>query len=468
MTALPRFRQQLQVSERKVLLALGDLAMLSLGLFFVLAVRLQAAFETTPAVRRATWFVLLAAAWAVAGTLAEVYDLRRAAKLGVGPLRAAAAVLAADAIYLAIPYVTPYLHASRLTIVLFALATGGLVALWRVLYAAVLVQPSFRHPVLILGAGPPGREILAAMRSYGSTEYLPVGFVDDDPALVGKEVDGLEVLGHHRELHRVLERTGASEVVVAIPAGAPSTGQLFQALVDSHERGIAVTPMHRLFEALTGQVPVEHAGRNLAVVLPLDRPPPVLFDSFKRVTDVLMATAGLLLTLVVTPLAAVGLWLEDRGPVFYRQRRVGQAGRQFEILKFRTMVEHAEINGPQWAAVGDPRVTWTGRILRRLHLDELPQAWNILKGDMSVIGPRPERPEFVEALQAAIPFYRTRLSVRPGVTGWAQVNFEYGDSIEDALIKLRYDLYYIKHRSLLLELTILVRTLGHVFRRGGR
>jgi lipopolysaccharide/colanic/teichoic acid biosynthesis glycosyltransferase len=194
----------------------------------------------------------------------------------------------------------------------------------------------------------------------------------------------------------------------------------------------------------------------------------VLFDSFKRLMDILMAVVGLLLTLAVTPLAAAGLWVEDRGPVFYRQRRVGQAGRQFEILKFRTMVRHAEVNGPQWAAVGDPRVTWMGRILRRLHLDELPQAWNILKGEMSVIGPRPERPEFVEALQAAIPFYRTRLSVRPGVTGWAQVNFEYGDSIEDALVKLRYDLYYIKHRSLLLELTILVRTLGHIFRRGGR
>ncbi|MCL6554425.1 MAG: hypothetical protein K6W08_15090, partial [Firmicutes bacterium] len=229
MTGVPRFRPRLQVSERKVLLAAGDLAMLFLGLFFVLAVRLPGEYETAPTARRATWFVLLALAWAVAGTLAEVYDLRRAAKPGVGPLRAAATVLAADALYLAIPYVTPYLHPSRLTIILFTLTTSGLVALWRVVYAAVLVQPSFRHPVLILGAGPPGREILAAMRAYGSTEYLPVGFVDDDPALVGEEVDGLRVLGRTSELGAVLERTQASEVVVAIPAGAPAAGQLFQA-----------------------------------------------------------------------------------------------------------------------------------------------------------------------------------------------------------------------------------------------
>lgn len=468
MRRLAGFRQALRVSERKLLLAIGDVAMLALGLLIVLAVRLQLPFEAATLARQASWFVLLTMSWTVAAMLTEVYDLKGAARPGLGVPRAAAAVLIADAIYLAIPYLTPHLLISRLTLVLFLGATLALVILWRTAYAAVLVQPSFRHPVLILGAGPPGREILDAMRRHGATEYLPVGFVDDDPTLTGQDVDGLSVLGRSHDLPTILRATGASEVIVALPSGAHAGGELSRALLDCHEQGVAVTMMHRLFETLTGQVPIEHAGRNLAVVLPIDQPIPVVFDMVKRALDVLFATGGLMLAAVVAPFAAMGGWIEDRGPLLFRQRRVGRGGREFDMLKFRTMVPDAEPNGPQWAEVGDPRVTRVGRVLRRLHLDELPQAWNILKGEMSLIGPRPERPEFVAALQAVIPFYRTRLSVRPGVTGWAQVNVEYGDSVDDALSKLRYDLYYIKHRSLTLELSILVRTLGHVLRARGR
>jgi exopolysaccharide biosynthesis polyprenyl glycosylphosphotransferase len=468
MRRLAGFRQHLRISERKVLLAVGDVAMLALGLLIVIAVRLQIPFEAETLARRASWFVLLMAAWVPAAMLAEVYDLKGAARLGLGLPRAAVAVLVADGLYLAIPYLTPHLLISRLTLVLFLGATLILVVLWRVAYAMVFVQPSFRHPVLILGAGPSGREILDAIRRHGATEYLPAGFVDDDPALTGQKVDGLAVLGRSRDLSAILRETAASEVVVALPSGAYAGGEVSRALLDCHEQGVAVTMMHRLFESLTGQVPIEHAGRNLAVVLPIDRPAPVVFDMVKRALDVLLATAGLALAALVVPFAAAGLWVEDRGPLLYRQRRVGRGGREFDMLKLRTMVRDAEPNGPQWAGVGDPRVTRVGRVLRRLHLDELPQAWNILKGEMSLIGPRPERPEFVAALQAAIPFYRTRLSVRPGVTGWAQVNLEYGDSVDDALSKLRYDLYYIKQRSLALEMSILVRTVGHVLRARGR
>ena len=465
---VPRFRQALHVSERKVLLAVLDLALVNLALLAVLAGRLQVPFALTTIVSHASWFVLLSAAWGITGTLAEVYDLRQAARLRTGPLRAALAVVAADAIYLAIPYLTPHLLRSRLTLVVFVVATAGVVAVWRTLYALVLVQPSFRHPVLILGAGAGGREILSVMRANGATEYLPVGYVDDDPAMQGEEIDGLRVLGRRTDLEAVLDRTGASEVVVALPPAEGAEGGLFQTLMDCHERGIAVTPMYRLFEDLTGQVPIEHAGRNLYVILPIDRSSPVLFDTVKRLGDVLLASLGLLLTGLVAPLAGAALWLEDRGPLFYRQRRVGHGGKEFILLKFRTMVSDAEVNGAQWAGVGDARVTTVGRILRRLHLDELPQAVNILRGEMSVVGPRPERPEFMTTLAAVIPYYRTRLSVRPGVTGWAQVNSGYADSVKDALVKLRYDLYYVKHRSVLLDLQIIARTLGHVLRRGGR
>jgi exopolysaccharide biosynthesis polyprenyl glycosylphosphotransferase len=466
-TLFGEFRGALRLSERKVLLAMGDLLCLNLALLAVLHRRLGFPFGVATVLNRPGWFVLLSLTWAVAAVLTEAYDLRAAARLPGAVLRAWTAVLLADVLYLAIPYWTPYLLPSRLTVLMLAALTLGGVGLWRLLYAVVFVQPSFRHPVVVLGAGPLGREILDIMRRHGDTEYMPVGFVDDIPS-PGRLVDGLPVLGRRAELVSVLERTRASEVVVALPPSEGAGGQLFQTLVDCAERGVTVTPMYRIFEALTGQVPVEHAGRNLAVVLPLDRTPPALFDTLKRATDIVLGLVGLAVMALVAPLAVAAVWLESPGPIFYRQRRVGQGGREFELVKFRTMVAAAEAEGPRWTAVGDPRVTRIGRLLRRLHLDELPQALNILRGEMSVVGPRPERPEFIAELERVIPFYRMRLSVRPGVTGWAQVNYRYGDSVEDALVKLRYDLYYIKHRSVLLDLTILARTFPHVFRLAGR
>ncbi len=466
--SLPRFRQALHVSERKVLLAIGDVAVLGLALLAVLSVRPELQFATQTAWTRVVWVGLLATCWLSVGSLAGAYDLRMAARLPSAAMRNAVAVLVADVVYLAIPYLTPHLLRSRLTLVLFLLLTAAFVATWRTLYATVLVQPSFRHPVLILGAGVQGRQILQAMRSFGATEYLPVGFLDDDPAKQGSDVDGVRVLGARADLEHVLEHTGASEVVVALPASQEPGGVLFQTLVDCHERGITVTPMYRLFEALTGQVPIEHAGQNLYVVLPIDRSAQVLYETAKRIADVCLGSFGMLAMGLIYPLVAAASWLEDRGPALYRQARVGHGGREFPLVKFRTMAIDAEAAGPRWAGVGDARVTRIGRVLRRLHLDELPQAVNVLRGEMSVVGPRPERPEFVHKLRDEIPFYRTRLSVRPGVTGWAQVNFGYGASVKDAMIKLRYDLYYIKHRSVMLDLTILIRTLGHVLRGGGR
>jgi lipopolysaccharide/colanic/teichoic acid biosynthesis glycosyltransferase len=165
---------------------------------------------------------------------------------------------------------------------------------------------------------------------------------------------------------------------------------------------------------------------------------------------------------LLVPLVALAIKIESPGPVFYRQDRIGQGGRVFRLYKFRTMVPHAEPHGPQWAQEDDARVTRVGRVLRRLHLDELPQALNLLRGEMSLIGPRPERPEFVSELEGVISFYRARHAVRPGITGWAQVNYRYGRSVEDALIKLQYDLYYIKHASVVLDAVIFVRTLGRV------
>jgi lipopolysaccharide/colanic/teichoic acid biosynthesis glycosyltransferase len=179
--------------------------------------------------------------------------------------------------------------------------------------------------------------------------------------------------------------------------------------------------------------------------------------------DLTLGVVGLVIFGAMLPLLALLIVLDSPGPVFFAQERVGRAGRPFKLVKLRTMIPDAEReSGPLWAVHGDPRVTRVGRFLRMSRLDEAPQLINVLAGQMSLIGPRPERPAFVADLQAGIPFYRARLSVRPGVTGWAQVNYGYGSTVEDQIAKLQYDLYYIRHRSLLLDTLILLRTVGQV------
>jgi exopolysaccharide biosynthesis polyprenyl glycosylphosphotransferase len=365
-------------------------------------------------------------------------------------------------IYLFTPYVTPPLLISRLTAFTFIGLAVAFTAVWRAAYAGLLVQPSFRHRAIIVGAGWAGRTVADALTVHAATEYDLAGFIDDDPARRDDVVAGLPVVGTSADLVDLVRARGASEVIVAVTRHETLGAQLVQALLACHELGIQITMMHTVYERLTGKVPVEHAGNNLHLVLPTDRDSNRVYLLLKRAADISVGFIGSLIVLAVLPLAALAIRIESAGPILYRQVRVGRGGRTFTLFKFRTMVPHAEPHGPQWAKETDERVTRVGRVLRGLHLDELPQALNLLRGEMSFIGPRPERPEFVGELETVIPFYRGRHAMRPGVTGWAQVNYRYGRSVEDALIKLQYDLYYVRHASVLLDAVILVRTLALV------
>ncbi len=458
----------LRLSERKVLLYTADLLAVSLALLITVALRFALPFGWHTVVIRPVWFGLLIVLWSVCAPLLNGYDLRSAARVPTGVATGAGVAVLVAGIYLAIPYITPALLQSRLTAVIFVALMTGLVAAWRAGYAGLLVQPSFRHRVLIVGAGWAGRSLIDALRIHAGTEYDPVGFVDDDSLRQGEEVDSLPVLGTSEDLVRLVRELGASEVILSITRHETLAARLVQALMDCHERGVQITMMQAVYERLTGKVPVEHAGNNLHLVLPTDRDPNRVYLFLKRGLDLLVGLLGSLVMVVLLPAIAAAITLEGPGPIFYRQVRVGRGGRSFTVLKFRTMVQHAEANGPQWAQEADDRVTRVGHLLRVLHLDELPQAINLLRGEMAFIGPRPERPEFVTELEGVIPFYRARHAVRPGITGWAQVNYRYGRSVEDALIKLQYDLYYIKHGSLFLDAVILVRTFGLVLTLRGR
>jgi exopolysaccharide biosynthesis polyprenyl glycosylphosphotransferase len=245
---------------------------------------------------------------------------------------------------------------------------------------------------------------------------------------------------------------------------------LFHALMECKEQGVQITLMPVLFEQLTGQVPIEHIGDNWNVALPLDSAEAGgFFPIVKRIFDVTGALLGVSLFVLCLPFIILAIRLDSPGPIFYSQERVGKGGKVFKLLKLRTMVSDAERDGHALRAQAhDPRITRVGRILRKMRLDEMPQLLNILKGDMSAVGPRPERPEHLAELDRLIPFHRLRNAVKPGMAGWAVVNYDYVDSVEDARIRLQYDLYYIKHQSLWLDFLILLRTMGHMFMLKGR
>lgn len=460
-SALPRWG--LQLSERRALLFVGDLLAASAAALVALwlwTLTSKAAFNPAYLRAEAHWFYALVPGWILLN--ADLYDLRCAASRPrtLRNLLAAAAVAAGA--YLGVFFISPPGLLPRLVVLYFI---GGAVAFhlaWRLCYIRVFASGSFQRRALVVGAGWAGEAIIGALKESHPGQYAIVGVIDDDPGKRGTSVRGAPVLGGPECLPQLAQAERVAEIVLAI--NGELRGETFQALLDCQERGIDLVRMPVLYERVTGRVPIEHLDADWMLTSFVDA---VRLNSlsrvFRRLVDLAAALIGLGLLIVILPAVAAAIWLESGRPVFYRQARVGRGGSCFEVLKFRTMVPWAEADGqPRWAEHHDGRVTRVGRFLRRTRMDEVPQFWNVLRGEMSLIGPRPERPEFIALLERRIPFYRARLLVKPGITGWAQINYGYGNTVEDAMTKLQYDLYYIKQRSLWLDLQILAQTVGVV------
>jgi exopolysaccharide biosynthesis polyprenyl glycosylphosphotransferase len=287
----------------------------------------------------------------------------------------------------------------------------------------------------------------------------------DDPSLFNHPPDPA-VIGGTGEITEIAGKAGVDTVILAIPRNRSE--HLVRNILEARLKGMQVLDMADVYETLTGRIPVGNIGDQWLVfaqgfyMLRTD-----YVQKLKRLMD--FSASGLIL-LAMSPLiglAILAIKLDSPGPVFYTQQRVGKDRKIFTIYKFRSMQYRAEQGRAQWAQEKDPRVTRVGRILRLTHFDELPQIWNIFKGEMSLVGPRPERPEFVEVLEKQVPYYFVRHTIKPGLTGWAQINYRYGASVEDAHTKLEYDLYYVKNMSLFLDLKIILRTVGVVLLKDG-
>lgn len=321
--------------------------------------------------------------------------------------------------------------------------------------------------MLIAGAGWAGRELLRTIREQQVEDFEVVGFVDDRESLAGTQIGDIKVLGSAADCKRLIGEHDVS--LLAIAVSHERSRQFLRSIFECKVLGTEVVEMPDLYKSMTYKVPIKHVTDQWFILGGgFDLATRVFLKNLLRLLDLIFATLGLVMALPIVLLCALAIKLTSRGPAFFKQRRVGQFGQEFTLIKLRTMVQDAESEtGPIWSQENDPRVTPVGRFLRRTRLDEVPQLWNILKGEMSLVGPRPERKVFIDALSEEIPYYALRGIVKPGVTGWAQVNYKYTNDTEGALEKLQYDLFYIQEMSLFLYVLTIAKTIRTVLSKPG-
>jgi sugar transferase (PEP-CTERM system associated) len=387
----------------------------------------------------------------------EIYDRRARRRtelfLRLGQVMAVASVAIAVLIFL-----VPGLDIGRRIFSVFVVLAWLSLLLWRLaLMWTWSSVAALGDRVLILGTGVAAQTIAREMLKRAPVGYRILGFLSEHRQEVGRVLVNPSIVGTLEELPTLAAKLDATLIVVAqedrrqrLPVGA---------LLRCRMAGVEVVESANLLETLSGRIPLRDLRPSWLIFSGGFRKPRLL-NNLKRTGEVALSLAAVALTAPVMSLVALAVRASSPGPALYRQTRVGRSGRPFALLKFRTMRQDAEAaSGPVWAsAENDPRITTVGRLLRKMRLDELPQFWNVLKGDMSFVGPRPERPHFVEKLRKVIPYYDERHTVRPGITGWAQVKYPYGSTLEDAEEKLEYDLYYVKHMSLLLDVAIVLET----------
>ena len=444
-------RRGLAISERRLLLGAFDV--IAVAAAFVVAFNL----DTAPA-RNAGFYVpragtgLTVAVWLASCQVTGAFDLR--ATVMVRPMMRVVSTTVGTCFIglLGLFFLVPY-RITRPTLVLWLPLAFILVLCGRMLYRRTFA-----------GGYLAGRIALVAPRHAMETVWPEVSRELRGLYRVAGVIDPTHADSEQR-LCDIVANRDVDQVVLGVRDEL--SRDMFRAVVNCHDAGVGVRSLADLYEEVTGRLLLDQLGHTWLMALPMRGETSRLYRLFKRSTDVAAACLALIVLGVVLVPVGIATALTDRGPIFHRQVRIGKYGRSFSLLKLRTMRNDAA-GAAVWTDPHDPRITPVGRVLRRLHVDELPQAWSILKGDMSLVGPRPEQPHYVDALRREIDFYNTRLTVRPGLTGWAQVNYGYGSGVEGARVKLSYDLYYIKRQSPSLDLLVLGRTLSAVLSLSGR
>jgi sugar transferase (PEP-CTERM system associated) len=364
-------------------------------------------------------------------------------------------------------YMYPALRFGRgISLIALPLALSLMVS-WRVSIHWFLGHPDFGERILIVGSGNLAVELAREVLNRPDAGYRIAGFVGTDAELLGKSLINPRVIGLTEDLDKIVKRENIDRIVVAMGErrGQLPTSKLLQLSLAGQ---VTIEEGASFYERITGRVSLNMLRPSWLIFTGRGRQKKVA-GLARTAVHWLVALLGAILSLPIVLVTAILIKLESRGPIFYKQERVGKNGRTFVLAKFRSMRVDAEQDGPVWATKRDSRTTRIGRVIRKIRVDEIPQFWNILKGEMSFVGPRPERPHFVAQLADAIPFYEQRHLIAPGLTGWAQIKYPYGSSIEDARQKLQYDLFYIKNQGLILDAIIIFETIKIIlFGRGAQ
>lgn len=453
-----------EISERKVLLRLFDIA------FVLVFLHLIGSFFQFDYFRidreNWVWTIVLAGYLAIFGTVFELYNLQQASKFQIVLKNTILTVSLTTLFFLLTPFYTPVLPENRLQIIYFFVAMISGILVWRWLYISLISSPRFYKRVLVVGDAEDISKIIKNLEG-ADPNYKIVGFINSRVDNDFQEFENITKYDAY-DLARTVADNTISEIVVAGNYGEGVSVSLYNQLINLLESGFPIREYIQVYEEIAQRIPVEYVDKDFYRYFPFSRSNQNKFYQFShRLFDILSSVIGLCFFVVIIPIIFLINMVANRGPLFYTQNRIGRNGRAFRIIKLRTMVKDAEKDGAVWAQKNDTRITKFGKFLRNTRLDEIPQFINVLLGQMSVIGPRPERPEFVRELSQEIPFYETRHIVKPGLTGWAQVMGSYANSQEDTLEKLQYDLYYIKHRNLFMDLSIVLKTISTIiFYRG--
>lgn len=452
----PNKKIHFEISERKILLRLVDVFFVLLTLYFIseffrfdyFAVRVDNFY----------WTIVLAIYLNVVGTIFEMYHLQVASNRFQVTKSVILTTSVTTLLYLLTPFYTPVLPSNRLQIILFFLSILFALLLWRNLYIVFLASNRFIKRVVFIGSSKKV-EALVFELSIGNPHYVVKGFVATDDKQIATALPQVIL----SQLEHYVKDNAISEIVVANGTRKTMDVALYDLLLRLLENGVVIRQYDDVYETGTYRLPIHFDDKELYKFFPFSRSNQnKLYQLYTRIVDLFFAVIGLSSLFFLLPFIWMFNLVWNKGPLFYKQERVGRNGIPFQIMKLRTMVVNAEQNGAVFASTNDSRITAFGKLLRKSRLDEVPQFINVLKGEMALIGPRPERPVFVDKIAESIPMYQTRHVIKPGLTGWAQVNYSYGENLEDSLMKLRYDLYYIKHRSLFLDINIIVKTLSTV------
>jgi sugar transferase (PEP-CTERM system associated) len=376
------------------------------------------------------------------------------------------AVAIAVLIIWALFYLIPSLFVGRGVFAYTLILSSLFIFFWHTTLCLYLRTRQPHVNLLVLGTSDLACDTVSEIQRHPEMGVKVIGFVDDAPSIIGASLAGHKVIGTYADFPQLVEKHDVNQIIVGLK---DSRGKLpIKDLLGFKTKGMAIEDVTAFYERITGKIPVENLKPSWLI---FNRGFDITEDIFlrKRITSILFSAVLLILTSPILLLSMILVKLDSKGPVFYKQPRVGQNGRVFTLVKFRSMHQDAEKEtGPVWSTQGgDSRVTRIGRILRRTRIDELPQIYNVFRGDMNMVGPRPERPFFVEQLSEEITYYPLRHVVKPGITGWAQINYQYSSTLEQAIEKLQYDLFYIKNMSLILDTVIVFETIKTVLIRKG-